>query len=64
MGVNAETFYHNIELSEELLTSFAKALVPEIRNFYNSAEGRDYFETWLKSHPEFDDTAHSTSEKI
>ena len=30
--------YTNIELPEELLTSFAKALAPEIRKFYDSDE--------------------------
>ena len=42
-----------VELSEELLTSFAKFLVPEIRKFYQSEEGKAYYEQWLKKHPEY-----------
>lgn len=45
--------YTNIELPEELLASFAKALVPEIRKFYDSDEGKAYFEKWLANHPEY-----------
>lgn len=32
--------YTKVELPEELLTSFAKALAPEIRKFYDSDEGK------------------------
>lgn len=45
--------YTKIELPEELLTSFAKALTPEIRKFYDSDEGKAYFEKWLTKHPEY-----------
>lgn len=45
--------YHDIEFSEEVLTSFAMAMVPEIRAFYESEEGRAYFEKWLEQHPEY-----------
>ena len=38
--------YTKVELPEELLTSFAKALAPEIRKFYDSDEGKAYFEKW------------------
>ena len=50
------------EFSEKTLTSFAKALVPDIREFYQSKEGQQYFERWLKRHPEYSDnsSAHST----
>lgn len=50
------------EFSEKALTSFAKALVPEIRAFYQSEEGQRYFEQWLNSHPEYSDnpSVHST----
>ena len=34
----------DVALPEELLNSFAKALVPEIRAFYDSDEGKAYFE--------------------
>ena len=45
--------YVKVKLPEELLISFAKALVPEIRKFYQSEEGRAYFENWLEKHPEY-----------
>ena len=50
------------DFSEKTLTSFAKALAPEIREFYQSEEGQRYFEQWLKSRPEYSDnsSAHST----
>lgn len=47
-----------IEFTENTLTSFAKALVPDIREFYQSKEGQQYFEQWMKKHPE-----HSESEQ-
>ena len=43
----------NVALPEELLNSFAKALVPEIRAFYDSDEGKAYFKKWLAKHPEY-----------
>ncbi len=47
----------DIALPEDLLNSFAKALVPEIRAFYDSDEGKAYFEKWLTRHPEYDATS-------
>ena len=52
--------YTNVELSEELLTSFAKALAPEIRKFYDSDEGKDYYEKWLAKHPEYNNRTPDT----
>ncbi|MFR3388308.1 MAG: hypothetical protein ACLTSE_05000 [Ruminococcus sp.] len=43
------------EYSEEALTLLAKAFVPEIINFYNSKFGKQYYENWLKAHPEYQD---------
>ena len=45
----------NGALPEELLNSLANALVPEIRAFYDSDEGKAYFEKWLTKHPEYDE---------
>ena len=45
----------DVALPEELLNSFAKALVPEIRAFYDSDMGKAYFEKWLAKHPEYDE---------
>lgn len=42
-----------VQFSEELLTSFARFLVPEICKFYQSEEGKAYYEAWLKKHPEY-----------
>lgn len=47
--------YTKVELPEELLTFFAKELAPEIRKFYDSDEGKAYFEKWLTKHPEYDE---------
>ena len=53
--------YTQIELPEELLTSFAKVLVPDIKEFYNSIEGKSYFEKWLAIHPEYRKNAPDTN---
>ena len=43
----------DFELTESTLASFAKALVPDIRAFYQSTEGQQYYEQWMKKHPEY-----------
>ena len=53
--------YTNVELPEELLTSFAKALAPEIRKFYDSDKGKAYYEKWLAKHPEYTDRTPDTN---
>ena len=60
MGEYRKIDYTQVALPEELLTSFAKAMLPELRKFYASDEGRAYFTTWLLKHPEY--AAHSTPE--
>ena len=58
-----EINYKDIEMPEKLLTSFAKALAPEIRKFYQSDSGKAYFDKWLIKHPEYKEdnpAAHST----
>ena len=50
----------DVALPEELLNSFAKALVPEIRAFYDSDEGKAYFAKWLAKHPEYDERTPDT----
>ena len=45
--------YTRIELPEELLVSFAKAMVPEIRKFYQSDFGKNYYNEWLSKHSEY-----------
>ena len=60
MGEYRKIDYTQVALPEELLTSFAKAMLPELRNFYASDAGKTYFEKWLLKHPEY--AAHSTPE--
>jgi hypothetical protein len=55
--------YSKIELPDELLTSFAKAFAPQLREFYESDEGKAYFENWLKKHPEYDKSKSAKSTK-
>ena len=43
----------DVGFSKEQLISFAKFLVPEIRRFYESEEGKAYYKEWLKSHPKY-----------
>ncbi len=40
-------------LPEEILTSFALFLSKEIQSFYQTEEGKMYFNNWLKEHPEY-----------
>lgn len=60
MGEYRKIDYTQVALPEELLISFAKAMLPELRKFYASDEGRAYFAKWLLKHPEY--AAHSTPE--
>ncbi len=39
--------------TEDLLTSFSLFLAKEIHSFYQSDEGKTYYENWLKEHPEY-----------
>lgn len=45
--------YSKIELPKEVLDSFASAMVPEIKKFYESDFGKEYFNKWLEKHPEY-----------
>ena len=42
-----------LQLPKNLLKEYAMFLVPEIRNFYKSEEGKQYYAEWLKKHPEY-----------
>lgn len=53
MEKNVKVERSDMGYSKEQLVSFAKFLVPEIRKFYESEEGKAYYEAWLKSHPEY-----------
>lgn len=56
MGEYCKIDYTQVALPEELL----KAMLPELRKFYASDEGRAYFAKWLLKYPEY--AAHSTPE--
>lgn len=44
---------YDVDIPEEVLSSFARFLLPEIRKFYESEEGQSYYAEWLKRHPEY-----------
>ena len=50
MPENEET---KIEYEENLLEEFAKAIAPDIKVFFQSDEGRLWYEEWLRDHPEY-----------
>ena len=39
---------YDIQLPQEIIESFARFLVPEIRKYYDSADGQQTFQEWLK----------------
>ncbi len=51
MDNNLET--QENEFTEDLLTSFSLFLSKGIHLFYQSDEGKTYYENWLKEHPEY-----------
>ncbi len=50
MPENEET---KIEYEKNLLEEFAKAIAPDIKAFFQSDEGRLWYEEWLRDHPEY-----------
>ena len=60
MGKYRKIDYTQVALPEELLTSFAKAMLPELLKFYASDECKAYCGKGLLKHPEY--AAHSTPE--
>ena len=49
--------YRDIDISKEVLTSFANAIASEIKAFYDSSEGQAYFAQWLAKHPEYNQSS-------
>ena len=45
----------NGELSREILKDFAKYIIPYIRDFAESQEGKIYIAKWKRNHPEYED---------
>ncbi len=53
MSQAAEEEMQETQLPKELLISFARFLASDIISFYQSEEGKAYYEEWLKHHPEY-----------
>ena len=45
--------YNQVEVSKEMLDSFASAVASEIKAFYESEEGRNYYNKWIEQHPQY-----------
>ena len=45
--------YNQIEVSKEMLDSLASAVASEIKAFYESEEGRNYYNKWIEQHPQY-----------
>ena len=45
----------NGDLSREILNDFAKYIIPYIRDFAESQEGKTYITKWKRNHPEYED---------
>ena len=48
MEENCKTLIPKGEFDKKLLTSFALLLSSEIKQFYQSEEGQQYYENWIK----------------
>ena len=44
---------HHADIPKETLDAFARYIIPEIRRFAESEEGKAYYAEWLKKHPEY-----------
>ena len=45
----------NGELSHETMKEFAKYIIPFIREFVFSEEGKNFISNWLRNHPEYEE---------
>lgn len=50
MDNDCETQISKPEFDKKLLTSFALFLSSEIKQFYQSEKGQQYYEKWLNEH--------------
>ena len=48
------------EISREKLKDFAQYIIPFIRDFAFSDEGKRYISEWMRKHPEFEDDDNDT----
>ena len=53
MPENLKAEYDQSQLPPEILNSFARFLSEEIKNFYRSDRGKEFYTEWLKKHPEY-----------
>ena len=40
-------------IPKEVLDSFARYIIPEIRRFHESEEGPAFYKEWIEKHPEY-----------
>ena len=45
----------NGELPRDILQDFAKYIIPYIRDFTYSDEGKRYISVWMRNHPEYEE---------
>ena len=45
----------NGEIPRDVLKSYAKYILPSIRDFIESEDGSKYIQKWLEKHPEYKD---------
>ena len=45
----------NDELPRDILQDFAKYIIPYIRDFTYSDEGKRYISVWMRNHPEYEE---------
>ena len=46
--------FDNIELPQEIIDSYARFLIPELRKFYDSDEGKQALAKWQEEHEKED----------
>ena len=45
----------NGELPRDVLQDFAKYIIPYIRDFTYSDDGKQYISVWMRNHPEYEE---------
>lgn len=52
IGIAAKKKSQGIKLPDELLIAFAKYILPSVQEFYDTETGRQYYESFIREHPE------------
>lgn len=55
---NKKSVKCDVELPQSIIDSFAKFLVPEIRKFYETEEGKQTLAEWEAEHPPKENKRH------